>query len=283
MFQYLIFVWEMIFIIKLYTMSKFTISENELNKLIYESTMEVLNEVKWGKLARKAAGNALALGLTGPAGLIYKGLYNVGHNKDTMMDAISEKEKGSKSGKDEKSVDKTPKKDVYGKVLKYGDPGVSYPSYCESEFQDTLKGHCVADEDGKKGCVLEKMMKNYVIGLDDRKKEIEKYLKKRDKVFGVSSVSTTTAPVTENIGTAVRVGSAALKLRRQMKKLKKDSNTPVLDYNKKYNMIENEILPVVLKNLCSVLSIEKEDPMYQLITNPQTMKAMMKIIAKEIK
>ena len=48
-------------------------------------------------------------------------------------------------------------------------------------------------------------------------------------------------------------------------------------------MIEKEILPVVLNNLCTVLSIEKEDSMYQLITNPQTKEKMMKLIAKEIK
>lgn len=263
-------------------MSKIYLTESELQKLIETCTIEVLNEGKGlGRLLAKGVGYTLA---GGPALAALK-----------AADALANG-KRYKFGSDKPSVNKTNASDTENKqpVQKtdsYKTPEIyddnNIPTYCESfKYKDVLKGHGKAEDDDKKS-TLYSIVSDYKISDEEKKERIQKMLDERDKVWGIIKKEEKKEEVNEaGLGTVARAGANALKLGRQIKKIKKNmpsSNTPLLDHNAKLDMIENEILPVVLNSLCSVLSIEREDPLFQLITGNGTKKKMMKIIDKEIR
>ena len=261
-------------------MSKIIISESELEKIVYESAISVLNEGKWGKLALKGLGNAAVLGALGPGALALKGYYNMRHNPDnTMLGMLSNKNQTSSNNGEKKNEPKEKlQKDIYGKYDVYKDDNL--PGYCETfKYKNVLLGHGKSKDDEKEDSELAKKVKDFRKSEEDRAKAVKAFLTDRDKQWGIIKESIDEIPIRP----AIKAGVAALKLRRQLKKGNRQNKNTLLNYNEKYNMIEKEILPVVLNNLCTVLSIEKEDPMYQLITNPQTKEKMMKLIAKEIK
>lgn len=262
-------------------MSKIYLTESELQKLIETCTIEVLNEGKGlGRLLMKGAGYTLA---GGPALAALKAA-------DALADG-----KRYKFGNDKPSINKTNASDTENKqpVQKtdnYKTPEIyndnNIPQYCESfKYKDVLKGHGKAEDDDKKS-TLYSIVSDYKISDEEKKERIQKMLDERDKVWGIIKKEEKKEVNESGFGSAVRTGANALKLGRQIRKIKKSlpsSNTPLLDHNTKLDMIEKEILPVVLNSLCGVLSIEKEDPIFQLITGEPTKKKMMKIIDKEIR
>lgn len=263
-------------------MSKIYLTESELQKLIETCTIEVLNEGKGlGKLIAKGVGYTLA---GGPALAALK-----------AADALANG-KRYKFGSDKPSVNKTNASDTENKqpVQKtdnYKTPEIyndnNIPQYCESfKYKDVLKGHGKDVEDDDKKSMMYRIVSDYKISDEEKQKRLKEMLEKRDKVWGILKKEEKKDINEVSFGSAVRAGSNALKLGRQIRRIKKSlpsSNTPLLDHNTKLDMIENEILPVVLNSLCGVLSIEKEDPLFQLITGNETKKKMMKIIDKEIR
>lgn len=263
-------------------MSKIVISESELEKIVYESTISVINEGKWGKVALKGLGNVATLAALGPGALALKGYYNM-KNKNSMADMMFQKSANSNGLKNNEKA-KEPKekleKDTYGKHQVYNENNL--PIYCNNfKYKNVIVGHGKSKDDESEDSQLAKFVKDVRKSEEERRDLIKKFLTDRDKSWGIIKESINEIPIKP----AIKAGVAALKMRRRFKKsgLGNNRKNTLLNYNEKYNMIEKEILPVVLNNLCAVLSIEKEDPMYQLITNPQTKEKMMKLIAKEIK
>lgn len=261
-------------------MSKIVISESELEKIVYESTISVINEGKWGKVALKGLGNVATLAALGPGALALKGYYNM-KKKDSMVDMMLQKNANSNGLKNNEKA-KEPKekleKDVYGKHQVYNENNL--PVYCNNfKYKNVIIGHGKSKDDESEESQLAKYVKDVRKSEEERAELIKKFLTDRDKSWGIIKESINEIPIIP----AIKAGVAALKMRRKLKKGGNLAKNTLLNYNEKYNMVEKEILPVVLNNLCAVLSIEKEDPMYQLITNPQTKEKMMKLIAKEIK
>lgn len=262
-------------------MSKIIISEEELRQLVYDSTVKALNEGIKGKVIGSAIGNLATLAALGPGALALKGYHNF-QNRDSMLDRMAAMS-NDKSGKGTNGTNKDgqkkeePKKDTYGKMEVYNDTNI--PRYCQNfKHKDVLNGHIKSSADDTDKSMLYNLVNDVRKSEEERAKLIKKYLEDRDEQFK----KTRTSSLEEGrIGTAIKAGAAALKLRRQMRGMGGQKNT-LLNHNEKYNMIEREILPIVLNSLCTVLSIEKEDPMYQMIMSPATKKRMMKLIEKEI-
>lgn len=251
-------------------MDKIYLTESELQSVVEESVKRVLNE-GFGKQLLKGIGYTMAGGPGLAALKVYKDLAN-GRSASSIM-GLNDKQ--GISNKNNASTTTEPKKTIYGEKLTYNKS--NYPEYCRNfKYVNVLDGHLVGKKDNEKNSDIYNIVQNYKLSEEQRANKLKEYLEKRDKKCGFTPVQK--QKVDEGLIGTIKNGIRAARIGRQLK----NTTSSLMNRNAKLDMIEKEVLPLVLTNLCAAMSIEKEDPMFSLINSPSTKKKIIKMIEKEM-
>lgn len=257
-------------------MAKIILTEKELKNLIYGSTKKTINEIF------STGGNI------GNFKLDY--LWGADRYKYKPDDENKVNGEKSQNYVNKEVSDKQNYGVGFGTPTKktYDDNNVVMLHFVNDNYRETIKGHYIAKEDFDKGkSPIYKAITTIEsrTNLNDKKQALANWLTNRDKYFNKQGgLCNLNENVNENplaVGRAIGRGIKTLNNARKMKRIG-NALSSVTGNQTKTKEIETQTLPLILNALCSVLSIEKEDPMYAMITSKETRKQIMKIIERNL-
>lgn len=302
-----------VFMIKLYNvMSKIIVTESELKNLISESVKDILNESQ----ENESVGAALGLGVAAGAGYgAYKNFIkgnptrnlskalvrgtNVFRKKENRVQDDDYYTKWSwqlinKPQKDgDESVDQN---DIKGGEKEFGKPEVDFSTNKMVKYTDANNNLPFIDDSDRK------CLNGHYVGVDDADENNGKLKAKYDKCKQKVSSNASNTPgkylsvwltqrdkyfeskktIEEGKLSTIRNGIMMARGLRKMNNKDKEGMSILNNRQVSLRVIENQILPEILNFLCVTLSIEKEDPMYTMITSKETRKKIMKNIERNL-